>query len=583
MAKTKLILAIDIGSASLKFSEFSYPSSGEMVLEKYAYVEFSTNMEDRGKHLEAMEIALNAAIDKYKFKAKQAYISISSQSTFIRFVKLPPTTHKEQKVQQLVAYEAKQNVPYPIDEVTWDYQLIESESEDAGEINVLFAVVKNEIVNRIVGIIEKKGFISKLVDISPTTCFNVARASKIGDNECVMVLNIGCTCSTLVFIDKDKFYARTIPIAGHTITQQICREFDVTLEKAEEMKRNVGFVALGGAYEEPDSEVTATISKIIRNVMTRLHGDINRSINVYRSQQKGKKPTRLYLTGGSSIINFTLEFLLDKLKMPVEYFNPFKIVKLADSVDKEELTNVAHTTVEVIGLGLRNLTTCPIEISLLPDNIVRQQSSKKRRVYLITSFLTVIFCLCIILWGVLSQKDFVVDLTKSSKKQTSQIEKRLRNMKTFLSELEKAKKRYTTTINYLKDRNTWFVLLNTIQQCLPDNTWIVELSPTTEAFKVVVTRERRSIFGRKKVVKAKPKNKNTQSNDWIIVKAHSLVLKESKKITSAEIFKSRLQKTEIFSNNPNEIVILDFKANSDESNNINTFHIKIKLKNKLPE
>ena len=581
MAKIKLILAIDIGSASLKFSEFSYPSSGEMILEKYAYVEFSTNAEDPLKHVEAMETALNAAIDKHKFKAKQVHLSISSQSTFIRFVKLPPTTHKEQKVQQLVAYEAKQNVPYPIEEVTWDYQLIESNSEDISEINVMFAVVKNEIVNRIVSIIEKKGFTSKLVDISPTTCFNVARANKIGEDKCVIILNIGCTCSTLVFIDKGKFYARTIPIAGHTITQQISREFDVSFDKAEEMKRNVGFVALGGAYEEPDSEVTAKISKIIRNIMTRLHGDINRSINVYRSQQKGKKPTKLYLTGGSSTINYTADFFEDKLKMPVEYFNPFKVVKLSNSIDKEELTNVAHTTAEVIGLGLRKMTTCPIEISLLPDNIRRQQNIKSRRLYFLASYVTILICLFIILLGVLSQKIFIVDLTNSSKKQTFQFEKQLHSMKFNLSKLKKAKIKYTATTNYLKDRNTWIIILNAIQQCLPDNTWIVELTPTQEAGKVEKTRVRRSIFGKKKVT-VKPKATKIQGNDWIIVKAHSLVISKSAKLTSAEIFRNNLQNTEIFSNNLNEIIIMDFRTNPDESNNIDTFHIKIKLKNKLP-
>ncbi len=580
MAKAKSIFAIDIGSASLKLAEFSYPASGEMILEKYAYVEFSTNLKDNTKHLESMETAFNATIDKYKFQAKQVYLSISSQSTFIRFVKLPPTSYKEQKVQQLVAYEAKQNVPYPMEEVTWDYQLINSKSEDISEINVMFAVVKNEIVNKIVNMIAKKGFLTKLVDISPTACFNAARYNKFGDKECVMVLNIGCTCSTLVFIDEGKFYARTIPIAGYTITQQICRELDVSFEKAEEIKRTIGFVAPGGAYEEPDSEEAAKISKITRNVMTRLHGDINRSINVYRSQQKGKKPSKLYLTGGSSIINLTTEFLSDKLKIPVEYFNPFNVVKLSDSIDKDKLKSVAHTTAEVIGLGLRNVATCPIEISLLPGDIVRQQNINSRKYLFIASFSTFILCLCLILWGVISQKNFAVSLTNSSEKQTLLTEKHLYTLKSNLSKLKKAKNKFDVTDNFLKDRNTWIVLLNTMQQCLPDNTWIVELDPTEEASGTLVTRERRSIFGSKKASKKEPVSKN--GGNWIAVKAHSLVLSKSAKKTSAEIFKSNLLKTEIFSNSPNDIVITEFKTNPDESNNIVTFRIKIKLKKPLP-
>ena len=581
MAKNKLILAIDIGSSSIKLSEFSYNSSGTMTLEKYVYVEYTINQDDTDAHFIAMEKAFNEALSKNKFKAKNVYLSISGQSTFIRFVKLPPTTNKEQKIQQLVAYEAKQNVPYPIDEVTWDHQIIKNNSEELADINVMFAVVKNETINKIVNIIEKKGFVSKLVDISPAACFNTACANQLGIDECIMVLNIGCTCSTLVFIDKGKFYARTIPIAGYTITQQISREFKVSIEKAEEMKRNIGFVAPGGAYEEPESETEATISKIIRNIMTRLHGDINRSINVYRSQQKGNKPLKLYLAGGSSIITSTSDFFSEKLKIPVEYLNPFKVVKLSESLDKEEFTNVAHTTIEVIGLGLRNITTCPIEISLLPENIKKQQNIKSRRMYFIISYLIVIFCLGLIFWGVQSQKNAVEKITNSRKVQTMVTEQRLRKMKQQLKVLKDAEEKYNVTQDYLKDRNSWIDILNTIQNCLPDNTWIVELDSKQEQTKAEAPRVKRSIFGRKKVVK-EPKVDESKINSWIIVKAHSLVINDTGRLTSAEIFRKNLLKTDIFSNNPNEVMIVDFRTSPEEENNIDTFHIKMKLNKHLP-
>ena len=76
-------------------------------------------------------------------------------------------------------------------------------------------------------------------------------------------------------------------------------------------------MALGGAYEEPDSQVAATISKIARNVMTRLHGEINRSINVWRSQHGGNRPGRMLLCGGSSIIPYSQHFFNEKLHIPV--------------------------------------------------------------------------------------------------------------------------------------------------------------------------------------------------------------------------------------------------------------------------
>jgi Tfp pilus assembly PilM family ATPase len=143
-----------------------------------------------------------------------------------------------------------------------------------------------------------------------------------------MILNLGDRSTNLLFADRQQFFARTIPIAGHSISQQISKEFGMDFEKAEELKRRHGFVALGGAYAEPESEVAASVSKIVRNVMTRLHGEINRSVGVYRAQQKGTKPQKLLLTGGSSTMGFTDRFFQDKLGIEVEYFNPFQCVRM---------------------------------------------------------------------------------------------------------------------------------------------------------------------------------------------------------------------------------------------------------------
>ena len=577
MSKNEYILTVDIGSTSIKFAEFSYPESGSMILEKHAYVQYATGTEDIDDHLKAFETHFNETVSQYDFMAKKVFMSISGQATFIRFVKLPPTSSEENKIQQLVEYEAKQNVPYPIEEVTWDYQLIGGNDNENTDINVMFAVVKNEIVEKIVKIIEKSNFKVSIVDISPTTMYNTARANGVGEDECAMILNIGGTCSTLVFIDKDHFYARTIPVAGHTITQQISREFEVSFEKAEEMKRNIGFVALGGAYAEPDSTVASTVSKIIRNVMTRLHGDINRSINVYKSQQNGKKPGRLYLSGGSSIINFTSRFLSSKLRIPVEYFNPFKIVQISDSIDKDKLADYAHTTIEVIGLGLREATTCPIEISLIPETIKKQKSIKVQCNFFIISSAIFIFSLLLILWGVSRQKNMVVDLTNSRQKQTVVAEATSKKLKKYLATFKNVKKDFSITRSYLDQRNDWFNILNTIQNCLPDNTWIVELSLSQVAPTQVITQTRRSIFGRKKIVKKKREVHKKDYSDWIMIKAHSLVIIRSK-MTSAEKFRLNVLKTKSFTDKSEDIAITDFNTNMHESNNIDTFNIKIKLK-----
>ena len=112
-------------------------------------------------------------------------------------------------------------------------------------------------------------------------------------------------------------------MAGNTITQQIMREFKVSFDDAEQLKLAHAFVAFSGAHEEVKSETIQKVSKSVRSVMTRMHAEINRSINFYRSQQGGKPPALVLLTGGTSVIPFTDTFLREKLSVEVDYFNPF--------------------------------------------------------------------------------------------------------------------------------------------------------------------------------------------------------------------------------------------------------------------
>ena len=308
MASNDLILSIDIGAWSIKVGEFENSPEG-LLMKQFGYAEYSTHMTDENRGALIKE-TLDKIINQKNFVAKKVYLSLSSQLAFIRFVKLPPIDENEERVKQIVEFEAKQHVPFDMNEVIWDYQLIGS----GEELDVMFVVIKNEIVEQITKSVESLGLKVALVDVASATCYNAARANRIGDDSCAMVLSIGSRCSNLIFADGDLFFSRNIPIAGYAISQQISKEFGIGIDEAEELKQRHGFVALGGAYEEPESEVAATISKIVRNVMTRLHGEVSRSINIYRSQQKCNKPVKLFLAGGSSTMAFTETFFQEKLR-----------------------------------------------------------------------------------------------------------------------------------------------------------------------------------------------------------------------------------------------------------------------------
>jgi type IV pilus assembly protein PilM len=585
MASQDSILAIDIGGDSLKIAEFSYPVEGGIILEGFAFTEYGGDMKE-SELLDSLSEVFAETLSENGFLSKNVHISISGQSAFVRFVKLPPVGEEEDRVRQIVEYEARQNVPFPMDEVVWDYQLISGAEEDS-EIEVMFVVVKNELIERITNIVHDSGREVKLIEVAPTCCYNAARANEIGEDECEMILNIGGRCSSLVFIDSGRFFVRTIPIAGHSVTQQVSKEFGIPFADAEEMKRRHGFVALGGAYEEPDSEVAATVSKIVRNVMTRLHGEINRSINVYRSQQKGKKPTKLYLAGGSSVMAFTPRFFSEKLRIPVEYFNPFQVVSLSPEIDRENLAEVAHMFSEVIGLGLRHATVCPIEISLIPDVLKKQNELRQKIPYFYGSAVSLILCLLITYYGVYKQNQGNLATIKYAEDVVENTSRTLSKVKAASSEKNKIEKNYNEAFDILAKRKLWVDILNELQNALPDSVWFTKIEGTSKGPSGSGVQEANQptraggglfdafrLGGGGMPQAAAPVSEEI---NFIKVTGHSLLGNDN--TTLVERFKNNLMKSPLF-----DIKKLDEPASFDAAvkfNNVTTFVFFVRLKNPI--
>ena len=167
-------------------------------------------------------------------------------------------------------------------------------------------VIKNEVVEQFTAAVSQVGCIPILVDVAPAACYNAMRANGLGQDECVIVLNIGGRSTNLLFAEASAIL-RPAPsrLPGHSITQQIAKEFGIGLPEAEELKRHHGFVALGRRL--PLSRSTEPPPNSVQDHPQR-HGAPawrNRpSINSYRVQHKGQRPTKMYLTGGSSILSY---------------------------------------------------------------------------------------------------------------------------------------------------------------------------------------------------------------------------------------------------------------------------------------
>jgi len=386
MLNSKTFLTVDFGAGSLKLAEFEVNEAGGLRLKSFAIKPLGAEGSAEATREATILKALQEALAEKGVKAKAVNVCAPGYHVFSKFVKLPPVDAT--KVTQIIQYEAQQNVPFPLAEVVWDYQILGS--APSGELEVLLVAVKSEVVEGLFRVAAHTKLQLQLCDASPAALCNAFRYNYGDLEDCTMLLDIGAKTSNLLFFEKGKVFSRSINLGANSITQDFANEAKLKFDDAEQIKLAEGFVSLGGAYEEPENPNQAAISKIARQFMTKLHIQVNQTIQFYRGQQGGAQPQRLFLSGGASIMPYTAQFFAEKLNLPVEYFNPLRNVQIDPSVNLEELARVAHSLGEVVGLGLRNLANCPVEMNLMPDSTLRWQAFDQKKPYFIATIFSLV-------------------------------------------------------------------------------------------------------------------------------------------------------------------------------------------------
>src|SRR5438309_7419657 len=391
MLDSKSFLTVDFGAGSLKLAEFEINEAGGLRLKQYGLKSLGLEGSKEETREAAMLKALQEVLAEKGIKSKDVNVCAPGFHVFSKFVKLPPVDTS--KVTQIIQYEAQQNVPFPLSEVVWDYQILGS--TPGGELEVLLVAIKADIVEGLFRVTEATKLHLLLADVSPAALCNAFRYNYGELEDCTMLLDIGAKTSNLLFFEKGKVFSRSINLGANSITEDFAKESKLKFDVAEKLKIEEGFVSLGGAYEEPENPNQAAISKIARQFMTRLHIQVNQTMQFYRGQQGGSAPQRLFLSGGGSIMPYTAQFFAEKLNVPVEYFNPFRNTQIDPSVNLEELEKVAHSYGEVVGLGLRNLAQCPVELNLVPKSILKRQQFDQKKPY----FIAAIFSLVLVVFA----------------------------------------------------------------------------------------------------------------------------------------------------------------------------------------
>jgi type IV pilus assembly protein PilM len=361
--------AVHLGTQTVALGSFSTGRRGVLVLEEFASGDLSPDPAEDANRLEESRGVLGALVKATRSKGQAVNYSVSSHSVFTRFVKLPPLDVDQ--LDQIVGFEAQQQVPFPIAEAVWDYQTLGS--PDDPEVEVVLVALKADELEAVNQAVRSTGLETGKVDFAPLSVYNAFRYNYPDLDQTVLVIDIGARSTNLIYAEGTKFFVRTISMGARDVTQAIAREFDIPFADAEQRKTQDGFVALGGGYADHEDPEIAAMSKVIRNSLTRLHSEVIRTNNFYRSNQGGSAPEVVLLSGTGAGLPYLNEFFQEKLKIPVEYFNALRNVELGRRVDSTAVSAHAHALGELVGLGLRGVGPAPVEIELVPRVVARER------------------------------------------------------------------------------------------------------------------------------------------------------------------------------------------------------------------
>ncbi|MFN2621681.1 MAG: type IV pilus assembly protein PilM [Chthoniobacterales bacterium] len=488
MAAATRILSLNLGTHTIGVGEYHAQPNGGLVLNGYRLREVLADPANEGTRDAQIAAALREMLAELGIKGGPVNYATAAQSVFARFVKLPAV--EEEKIERIIAFEAQQNVPFPIDEVVWDYQLVGGGADE--QIQVVLVAIKEDLLEAVNAAVESAGLRTSIVCVATMALYNAFRYNYSDLAGCSLLVDIGARTTNLLFIEPGKIFSRSVAIGGASVTSAIAKEFNEPFGAAEFRKKRGGFVGLGGAYADPADPEIARVSKIVRGTMTRLHAELMRSISHYRAQQQGNPPDRLFLCGGSTSTPYMREFFQEKLQVPVEFFNPLRNVAVSETA-AIEVAQSAHLLGELTGLALRSTTTCPMELNLRPRSVVRRQELERRRPFFILA------AACVVL-GLLAWSAYFWRAAQVEDRASAKLQEKVDGMRRIEAQMSQVRKQTSALdsesaplVAAINERSFWPLILEDLNTRLPkEDIWITDLVPTS-AGKPLAGAEKRAV------------------------------------------------------------------------------------------
>lgn len=437
-SKNKLI--INCGASHVSVAEFG-TASGRLVLESFQMQELNYDYSVQENWLNALTFALKTM----KVSGKATIIA-PSMLLLTKTIKIP---HVEpDRRAEVIAFEAEKNIPYPIADVAWDYQII---SDDGVETEIFLTSMKSSAADEFCAALTSVGVIPTSIEASSILDYNTWKYCGLEND--VIILNVGAKFSNMLIARDDGVFVRSIPVGGNALTQHIADSIGRNFVTSEELK-----LRFFSTSEHSGNSGAEHFTSAAKSVMQRIGIELKRSILNYRRTGRVATPKKIYLTGRASLLSGFAEYLAEDQKMSVEYLDALANVSVSPKVTQALLTSCSSQVSELVGEAVRILMPDAMGVNLLPRHIVEETEFARKRPLMLLSAailaLAVVPPFMYLSKALSNDKDFSEEFIKA----TPELEARYAK----LQENEKIAKSYTDKIAGLeglaKSKSNWINL-----------------------------------------------------------------------------------------------------------------------------
>ena len=346
--KSTPVIGIDVSSTAVKLLELSGGGSKYKV-ESYAVEPLPANsvVEKNITDVEAVGDSIRRALKRAGTKNKFSALAVAGSAVITKVITMPANISEDEMASQ-IELEADQYIPYALDEVNLDFEVIGPSETDPERVDVLLAASRSENVDIRVAAVDIAGLTCKIVDVEAFALENafgvIARDLPTGGmGETVALVDIGATMTSLSVLSDNKIvYAREQAFGGKQLTEEIQRRYGLTYEEAGLAKRQ------GGLPENYVPEVLEPFKESMAQ-------QVNRSLQFFYSSSQVGQVDRIVLAGGCASIENSDRVVAEKTGVDVQTANPFSHMALASKLNAEALANDAPSLMIACGLAMRSV------------------------------------------------------------------------------------------------------------------------------------------------------------------------------------------------------------------------------------